>query len=82
MIDSNPITTRNHRGAPPPIWAQIIIWVALLGLLAVVYFELNRSQQGQIGPGDQVSNFSMPLFSGYELTDNRKFSSPIFAAKW
>ena len=81
MIDSNPITTRNHRGAPPPLWVQIIIWVALLGLLAVVYFELNRSQQGQVGPGDQVSNFSMPLFSGYEWSGQSQIQLSDFRGK-
>ena len=81
MIDSNPIITRNHRGDPPPLWAQIIIWVSLLSLLAVVYFELNRSQQGQIGPGDQVSNFSMPLFSGYEWSGQSQIQLSDFRGK-
>lgn len=50
-----------------PIWAQIIIWVFLVGLLAIVALGLRRAQQGTVQPGQVIDNFTLPLFSGYEL---------------
>ena len=76
--------TESTTGAPRrrvPLRMQIIIWVALLGLLAMIYFELIHSQQGQIGPGDQVSNFSMPLFSGYEWSGQSQIQFSDFHGK-
>jgi len=49
-----------------PLWVQIIIWVFLIGLLAIVAVGLNRAQQGTIQPGQVVDNFTLPLYSGYE----------------
>jgi len=48
------------------LWVQIIIWVFLIGLLAIVAVGLSRAQQGTIQPGQVVDNFTLPLFSGYE----------------
>jgi cytochrome c biogenesis protein CcmG, thiol:disulfide interchange protein DsbE len=50
-----------------PLWAQVIIWVFLAGLLVIVAMGLNRAQQGTIQPGHVVSDFKLPLFSGYEF---------------
>lgn len=50
-----------------PIWAQIIIWVFLVGLLVIVALGLRRAQQGTVQPGQVIENFTLPLFSGYEL---------------
>ena len=56
--------TAPHRGVP--LWAQILIWVGLIALLAMVGVTLNKRQQGTVQPGDVIPDFSMPLFSGYE----------------
>jgi len=72
-------TSAPRRGVP--LWVQIIIWVSLLGLLVTVAIELNRSQQGQIGPGDKVSNFSMPLFSGYDWNGQPQIQLADFRGK-
>lgn len=56
--------TAPRRGVP--LWAQIVIFAALIGLLVLVGVTLNKRQQGSIQPGATVPNFSMPLFSGYE----------------
>lgn len=53
-----------RRGAP--IWAQIMIWVLLVGLLAVLAVGLVRTQQGQVQKGDKINNLTLTLFSGYE----------------
>jgi cytochrome c biogenesis protein CcmG/thiol:disulfide interchange protein DsbE len=50
-----------------PLWAQVIIWLFLAGLLVIVAMGLNRAQQGTIQPGQEVDDFTLPLFSGYEL---------------
>ena len=52
------------------MWAQVIIWVVLVGLLVVVAIALKRSQQGTVQPGEKIPDFSLPLFTGYELNGN------------
>ena len=53
-----------------PLWIQVIIWVFLAGLLVIVALGLNRAQQGTIQPGQDVDDFTLPLFSGYEHEGN------------
>jgi cytochrome c biogenesis protein CcmG, thiol:disulfide interchange protein DsbE len=50
-----------------PLWAQILIWVFLIGLLAIVAMGLRRAQQGTVQPGQKIEDFSLPLYSGYQL---------------
>jgi cytochrome c biogenesis protein CcmG, thiol:disulfide interchange protein DsbE len=50
-----------------PLWAQIIVWVFLIGLLGIVAIGLRRAQQGTVQPGQVIDNFTLPLFSGYEM---------------
>jgi cytochrome c biogenesis protein CcmG/thiol:disulfide interchange protein DsbE len=52
-----------------PLWAQIIIWTGLVGLLILVGVTLNKRQQGTIQPGDEIPDFTLPLFSGYGYQD-------------
>jgi cytochrome c biogenesis protein CcmG/thiol:disulfide interchange protein DsbE len=56
--------TAPRRGVP--LWAQIVIWVAIIGLLAMVGVTLNKRQQGTVQPGDAIPNFALALFEGYE----------------
>lgn len=51
-----------------PLWGQIIVWVALLGLLTVVAFGLKRSQQGSINVGDTVPDFTLSFFDSYQFS--------------
>jgi len=74
-------STSNTRGRGVPLWVQIIVWVSLLGLLAIIAIELNHSQQGQIGPGDRVNNFTMPLFSGYDWNGQSQIQLSDFRGK-
>ena len=50
-----------------PIWAQIVVWVFLVGLLAIVAVGLRRAQQGTVQPGQVIDDFTLPLYSGYDL---------------
>lgn len=59
--------TTTKRGVP--LWVQIIIWAALAGLLVLVGVTLNKRQQGTVQPGEQIPDFTLPLFSGYEYED-------------
>jgi cytochrome c biogenesis protein CcmG/thiol:disulfide interchange protein DsbE len=65
MTDSPIAAPTERRGVP--IWAQVIIWVVLVGLLAMMAIQLRKSQQGTVQPGESIADFSMPLFSGYEF---------------
>jgi cytochrome c biogenesis protein CcmG/thiol:disulfide interchange protein DsbE len=57
------------QGAPKrgvPLWAQIVVWVALLGLLTVVALGLRRTQQGTVQVGDTIPEFTLSFFDGYQ----------------
>jgi cytochrome c biogenesis protein CcmG/thiol:disulfide interchange protein DsbE len=64
--------TSSRRGVP--LWAQIIVWGLLVGLLVIVAITLNISQQGTAQPGDKPHDFTMTLFSGYELNGQTQAS--------
>ena len=49
-----------------PIWAQIVVWVFLVALLAIVAVKLNRAQEGTVQPGATIDDFAFTLFEGYE----------------
>ena len=49
-----------------PLWAQIVVWVALLALLTLVAFGLRRSQQKPIQVGDTLPDFTLSFFDGYQ----------------
>jgi len=49
-----------------PLWTQLLIWAALVGLLVVVGIGLRRAQQGTVQPGERIPEFTLTLFSGYE----------------
>src|SRR5512139_2422291 len=70
MTDSP--TPAPRRGVP--LWAQIIIWVFLIGLLAIVAMGLRRAQQGTVQPGQKIDNFTLPLYSGYEYEGKSEIS--------
>lgn len=57
-------TPAPRRGVP--LWAQILIWAFLAGLLAIVAVALNRSQEGTVQPGTKIEDFTFALFKGYE----------------
>jgi cytochrome c biogenesis protein CcmG/thiol:disulfide interchange protein DsbE len=56
------------------MWAQVLVWVFLIGLLVMLAIGLNRTQRGTVQPGDRVSDFTLTLFSGYEYNDRAQLS--------
>jgi cytochrome c biogenesis protein CcmG/thiol:disulfide interchange protein DsbE len=57
-------TVNPRRGVPA--WVQVLIWGFLTALLVFVGMGLKRAQLGTVQPGDQVPDFNLALFSGYE----------------
>ena len=64
-----------------PLWAQIIIWIGLVGLLAMVGVTLNKRQQGTVQAGDAIPDFTLPLFSGYEYAGRPEIKLSDFSGK-
>jgi cytochrome c biogenesis protein CcmG/thiol:disulfide interchange protein DsbE len=77
MTDSP--TPAPRRGVP--LWAQIIIWVGLVGLLVIVAMGLQRAQQGTVQPGQKIDNFTIPLYSGYEYEGKSEVNLEDFRGK-
>jgi cytochrome c biogenesis protein CcmG/thiol:disulfide interchange protein DsbE len=67
MTETNNTTSR--RGVP--IWVQIVIWVFLVALLALVGFRLNSIQTPMAELDKPVPDFELAFFEGYEY-DGRK----------
>lgn len=68
------MTESTHQRRGVPVWAQIVIWVFLIGLLVVVALGLRRAQQGTVQPGEEIKNFTLTLFSGYEYEGRNQIS--------
>jgi cytochrome c biogenesis protein CcmG, thiol:disulfide interchange protein DsbE len=62
MTETNNITSR--RGVL--IWVQIVIWVFLVALLALVGFRLNSIQTPMAELDKPVPDFELAFFEGYE----------------
>ncbi len=78
-MTDNIIPTPARRGVP--LWAQIIVWGVLVGLLVIVAITLNRSQQGTVQPGDRLVISQMTMFTGYELNGQTQAISPALKGK-
>jgi len=60
------LTTAPRRGVP--VWIQVLVWIFLMGLLAVVALGLNQAQNRTVTvqPGVTLENFTVPMYAGYE----------------
>jgi len=63
-------TTTTKRGVP--VWAQIVIWVFIVGLLGLVGFGLKRAQNPMAVVGKAVPNFDLVYYKGYEYNNQPK----------
>ena len=60
----------NSASAPKrgvPLWAQILVWIGLLGLLGVLAAGLLKAKNPILAVRSTVPNFTLPLFTGYEF---------------
>lgn len=61
-----PASSSPARRQGVPLWAQVLIWGGLLGLLALVAIGLVRAQRPMLIVGADVPDFTMPLYEGYD----------------
>ena len=78
-MTENTILTPARSGVP--LWAQILVWGVLVGLLVIVAITLKLSQQGTVQPGDKINNFEMTMFTGYELNGQTQANLSGLAGK-
>jgi len=64
MTQSPPEVPPKKKGVP--LWAQVLVWVGVIALFAVVALGLRRTQQGTVQVGDKAPDFTLAAFSGYE----------------
>lgn len=57
-----------------PLWAQILVWIGLLGLLGILAVSLLKSQQGTVQLGKEIPDFTLTLFKGYEYNGQTQVS--------
>jgi len=72
MSEINAIDQAPRRGVP--VWVQVIVWVGLLGLLAIMAVGLNKAQQGSVQTGDTISTFNLKFFDGYNRQGKNEVS--------
>jgi len=69
-MNSEPIITpAPDRKRGVPLWAQILIWVGLLALLGLLAAGLLKAKNPILKVNSAVPDFSLPLFSGFELNE-------------
>ncbi len=58
-----------------PLWAQVMIWSGLLGLLLILGIGLVRAQQGTVQRGDRIpGDLMLTLYQGYEYNGQSQVS--------
>ncbi len=57
------------------LWAQVMIWSGLLGLLLILGIGLVRAQQGTVQRGDRIpGDLMLTLYQGYEYNGQSQVS--------
>jgi len=65
MADENPDDTDHSK--QPQRWGVIFAWILVLALLGILGFGLARAQQGSIGVGSSVPDFTLTTFESEEI---------------
>jgi len=52
-----------------PLWAQVIVWISLLGLLGLLAAGLLNAKNPILAVGSSVPDFTLNLFSDYEYNN-------------
>lgn len=77
MNETNP--TESKGGLP--LWAQLLIWAGLLGLLALVALGLAKAKTPILTNGSVVPEFTLPLYEGYEYDSTTEISLSVLRGK-
>jgi len=64
-----------------PLWAQVTIWVFLVGLLVLVGFGLNRASNPMAEVGQPVPDFDLVYYEGYEYNGTPEMKLSDFRGK-
>ena len=72
-------TTNAKRGVP--LWAQIFIWVFIVGLLGLVGFGLKRAQNPMAQIDKPVPDFDLVYYEGYEYNGQAEMKLSNFQGK-
>ena len=86
MPETPPVPVNTEQAPPRPRrWGVILVWGLLLGLLAILGLGLIRSQQGAVGVGAMVPDFTLTTFDGGTI-DIRELRGQVvvinFWASW
>jgi cytochrome c biogenesis protein CcmG/thiol:disulfide interchange protein DsbE len=63
------------------LWVQMLIWVFIIGLLALVAFGLNRARNPMAEIGKPVPDFDLVYYEGYEYKDTPQMKLSDFKGK-
>lgn len=64
MTIETPNETNEKKGVP--VWTQVLIWAFVVALLALVAFGLRRAQNPMAVIGEEVPDFDLVYYEGYE----------------
>jgi cytochrome c biogenesis protein CcmG/thiol:disulfide interchange protein DsbE len=64
-----------------PLWAQILIWVGLLGLLVLLGLGLFKAQHPIMSIGSKVPDFTLSLFDNYQYQNANQVSMKSLQGK-
>jgi len=72
MSHSSTLTPPERRSIP--LWGQIVIWSALVALLALLGLGLRKAQNPILSAGSTVPDFTLTLFEGYSYQGSSQVS--------
>jgi cytochrome c biogenesis protein CcmG/thiol:disulfide interchange protein DsbE len=63
------------------LWAQIVIWLFVLGLLALVAYGLYRARNPMVEVGSVIPDFDLAYYEGYEYQGKPQMKLSDFRGK-
>lgn len=66
--ESTEVVIQKDQPNSRPRWGRMLAWAGVLGLLILVGLGLVRAQQGPIGVGQSVPNFTLTTFEGRQIS--------------
>jgi cytochrome c biogenesis protein CcmG/thiol:disulfide interchange protein DsbE len=81
----SPAISAEKTARPRPRWGRVLVWTAVIALLAVLFLGLLRTQEGSASVGQRAPDFTFTTFEGeqFSLADLRgKVVLINFWASW